>query len=252
MAQLSSSVGSSVKPLLHTGCGSAGTAIPHCNRVLLEHSGTTSGVRTQPECNLSCGGCQESHVRTEGSRSFWSLKAACVSSRDWQLERPLALGQTNPVQLRLMSSTNPGKMASHLTKNLWVLKARPQLWGACQHKHTGSNGLKIPKAERPHPFEVASQVQTHFRVTKVCVMKVCVTKVCVTKVCVTKVPQAYPWCGVSGKGPDRPCLAAVPLQGHATLAHKAMELQRRPKCGVSLKPFLLAKFGKHWAQGEPE
>ena len=155
-----------------------------------------------------------------------------------------------------MSSTNPGKMASHLTKNLWVLKARPQLWGACQHKHTGSNGLRIPKTERPHPFEVASQVQTHFRVTKVCVMKVCVTKVCVTKmcvtkVCVTKVPQAYPWCGVSGKGPDRPCLAAVHLQGHTTLVHKAMELQRRPKCGVGLNPVpykVLEALGSRGAQ----
>ena len=57
------------KPLLHTGCGS-GTAIPHCNGVL-EHSGT-SGERTQPECNVPCGGAGK--PRDRGSRSFWSQK----------------------------------------------------------------------------------------------------------------------------------------------------------------------------------
>ena len=184
-------------------------------------------------------GGQASHVTEEAGASGHKQKrlvSACVSSRDWQLERPDSGALTDkPCSAQTHVLHQPRKNGIPPDYGDWVLKAHPQLWGgACQHKcHTGSNGVRIQKAERPHPL--LSGCQVHQTPLQGC------SDMCHAGA--SSWPQACPWRGVSGKGLDHPCLAAVPVEGHATLAHKTMELQRRPKesCGVSLNPVPFSK-----------
>ena len=124
-------------------------------------------------------GGQASHVTEEAGASGHKQKrlvSACVSSRDWQLERPDSGALTDkPCSAQTHVLHQPRKNGIPPDYGDWVLKAHPQLWGgACQHKcHTGSNGLRIPKAERPHPLRSGFQVlQTHLRVVVTCVTQV--------------------------------------------------------------------------------
>ena len=223
-------MGSSVKPLFHTGCGS-GTATPHCNRVLLEHNGTTSGVRTPPECKVPCGG-QASHVTEEAGASGHKQKrlvSACVSSRDWQLERPDSGALTDkPCSAQTHVLHQPRKNGIPPDYGDWVLKAHPQPWGgACQHKcHTGSNGVRIQKAERPHPL--LSGCQVHQTPLQGCSD--------MRHAGASSWPQACPWRGVSGKGlmlgsgtcgrPRDPCSQD---DGAATKAKGVLRSQSQPR-----------------------